>query len=210
MVPSVADVLDDHVDVDVGVGDRAEDLIGDARVCRDASTVILASSRLKAMPEMIGCSMFLSSSTVIRVPSPSSGEAGEHAQFDFVLAGEFDRADLQHLGAEAGHFQHLLEGDRIELLRFRHDAGSVVATRHRRRCRSGTRRPSAPRRARRRGVGTATAERRDVAFLVGALEAGDDNDIAVREVLRIFWSSMSRMRALVKVLSVSTRTCGPV
>jgi hypothetical protein len=30
----VADVLDDHVDVDVGVGDRAEDLVGDARACR--------------------------------------------------------------------------------------------------------------------------------------------------------------------------------
>jgi hypothetical protein len=27
----VADVLDDHVDVDVGVGDRAENLVGDAR-----------------------------------------------------------------------------------------------------------------------------------------------------------------------------------
>jgi hypothetical protein len=28
-----------------------------------------------------------------------------------VLAGEFDRADLQHLAAQAGHLQHFLEAD---------------------------------------------------------------------------------------------------
>ena len=35
-------------------------------------TVIFASSRLNAMPEMIACSMSASSSNVISVPSPSS------------------------------------------------------------------------------------------------------------------------------------------
>ena len=42
-------------------------------------TVILASSRLKAMPEMIACSMFSSSSKVISVPDaplPRSGSSG--------------------------------------------------------------------------------------------------------------------------------------
>ena len=51
----VADVLHDHVDVDVGVGDRAR---GSGRRCPGGRarpcTVILASSRLNAMPEMTG------------------------------------------------------------------------------------------------------------------------------------------------------------
>jgi hypothetical protein len=41
------------------------------------------------------------------------GEARQHAQRHAVLASKFDRADLQHLGAEAGHLQHLLEADRV-------------------------------------------------------------------------------------------------
>jgi hypothetical protein len=36
--------------------------------------------------------------------------------------GQFDRAHLQHLGAERGHFQHFLEGDLRQALRLRHDA----------------------------------------------------------------------------------------
>ena len=37
------------------------------------------------------CSMFLSSSTVIRVPSPSSWKLESTRSLTFVLAGEFDR-----------------------------------------------------------------------------------------------------------------------
>ena len=109
-------------------------------------------------------------------------EAGEHAQFDLVLAGEFDRADLQHLGAEAGHFQHFLEGDGVKLLRFRHDARvggvdaidvgvdlALVGLERRGQRHAGS-------------IRTATAEGGNVAVCIDALEAGDNDDLAGVEV----------------------------
>ena len=182
----MADVLDDHVDVDVGVGDRAEDLVGDARTIGDAENGELGFVAVEGDAgddRLFHGLVFLNSD---QRAFAFVGEAGEHAQFDLVLAGEFDRADLQHLGAEAGHFQHLLEGNGVELLRFRHDArvGGVhtidvgvdlaLVGLQRRSERDGG------------GVRAATAECRDVAVLVGALEARNDNDIAVREVLADF------------------------
>ena len=88
-------------------------------------TEILASSRLNAMPEMIACSMVSSSSNVMSVPLRRGLrvlERRQHAQLDVVLARELDRADLQHLRAEARHLEHFLEGHRVEPTRFRHDA----------------------------------------------------------------------------------------
>jgi hypothetical protein len=78
------------------------------------------------MPEMIGCSMFLVFLNSDQRAFPFVLEAGKNAQFDLVLAGEFDRADLQHLGAEAGHFQHFFEGDGVELAASGTTRGSVV------------------------------------------------------------------------------------
>ena len=107
----LAQVLDDDIDFDVGIGHGAEDAVGDAGVSGTPSTEILASSRLKAMPDTTACSIFSSSSKVIKVPDLAvvdvdvpGREAGEHAHGHLVLAGEFDRADLQHLAAQAGPF----------------------------------------------------------------------------------------------------------
>jgi hypothetical protein len=78
----------------------------------------LASSRLKAIPDTTACSILTSSSKVMSVPdwasssmSMSHGVKLERTQRHAVLAGELDRADLQHLRAEARHLEHLLEAD---------------------------------------------------------------------------------------------------
>ena len=93
-----------------------------------------------------------------------------------VLLGELHRSDLQHLGAEARHLEHLLEGDAVELARRGHQVrvGGVDAVDVRvdladvgfERRRDGDR----------GGVRAAAAERRDVALVVDALEAGDHRD----------------------------------
>jgi hypothetical protein len=89
---------------------------------------------------------------------------------------------LQHLGAEAGHFQHFLEGDGVQLAGFRHDArvggvdavdiGVDLAFVGFQRGGEGDA----------GGVGTAATQRGDVAVLVHALEAGDDHDMAAVEI----------------------------
>ena len=48
-------------------------------------------------------------------------KAGAHLKVHIVAHGHGHRAGLQHLGAERCHFQHLLEGDAVELLRLRGD-----------------------------------------------------------------------------------------
>ena len=109
-------------------------------------------------------------------------ERRQHAQLDVVLAGELDRADLQHLRAQARHLEHFLERHRVEPARFRHDArvgrvdavdvGVDLAL-------VGLER-GGERDARR--VRTAAAERRDVAVGIDALESGDDDDGAGGEI----------------------------
>ena len=148
-----------------------------------ARKVICASSREKAMPVTICCST-ISSSSQISVPGLRMiriVEGRPHESLDLVPHGEFDRTDLQHLGAERGHFQHLLEGDAVEAPGFRDDArigridavdvGIDVAA-------AGLDRGGDGDGA---GVRAAAAERRDAAgLLVNPLKAGDDRDFAAR------------------------------
>ncbi len=97
----------------------------------------------------------------------------QYAQRDVVLAGELDRTDLQDLGTEAGHFQHLFEGDLVQTLSLGHDAriGGVdaidvgvdlafVSFQRCRQCNAG-------------GVGASATQRGDVAVFIDALEPGD-------------------------------------
>ena len=107
----MADVLHDHVDVDVGVADRPEDLIGDARAVRhaeDGDLRFVAIERDAGNDGLFHVLVFLERD---QRALALLFEAREHAQPDAVLAGEFDRADLQHLGAQARQLQHLLERD---------------------------------------------------------------------------------------------------
>ena len=186
----VRDVLDDDVDVDVGVGDGSEDHVGDPRLVGDAHQADLGLVAVEGDAGNDGLfhlDVFLEGDERSRagfladVDVPRR-EARQHAQRHAVLAGELDRADLQHLRAEAGHLEHLLEADGREPPRIGDDAriGRVDAVDvgvdqalgglQRRGDRD------------RRGVGAAAAQGRDVAARVDALEAGDDDDLAGVEV----------------------------
>src|SRR5690606_20552911 len=179
----MTDVLDDHVDVDVGVGDRPQDLVGDARLvghAGDGELGFVAREGDAGDDGLFHVLVFLNGDE--RALAFAIFEAGEDAQLDLVLACEFDRADLQDLRAEAGHLQHLLEGDGVELAGFGDDARiggvdaidvgidlALVGFQRRSQRHAG-------------GVGAATAERGDVAVLVHTLEACNDHDLAFVEV----------------------------
>ena len=153
----VADVLHDHVDVDVGVGDRAR---GSRRRCRAGRarpcTVILASSRLNAMPEMTACSMlvvFLESDQRARLRPPPRPACPGSVKLESTRSGTLylpansTERICSTLEPSARHLEHLLEGDRVAGGAPRARCAGRWCRRRRRRCRSGTRRPSAPRRA---------------------------------------------------------------
>ena len=121
-----ADVLDDHVDVDVGVGDRAENLVGDAGAvwhAQHGDLGFVAVERDAGNDRLFHVVFFLKSN---QRALAFFFEAGKHAQFHFVFAGELDRADLQHLGTQARHFEHFLEGDGIQRRASGTMRGSVV------------------------------------------------------------------------------------
>ncbi len=98
--------------------------------------------------------------------------------------GELDGARLHDFGAERGHLQHLLVGDLLQALGFRHDAriGGVDAVDVRVDvAQVGLHRDRQGDRAR---VGAAASERRDaIACWLDALEAGDDGDLALFQAL---------------------------
>ena len=111
-------------------------------------------------------------------------ERRAHVDPHAVAHGEAHRAQVQHLRAEARHLDHLVVGDAVELARRGHQVRIASCRRRRRRCRSRRRR-------RRSAAATATAEvsepprpeRRHVALVVDALEAGDHGHGAAVEDL---------------------------
>ena len=100
-----------------------------------------------------------------------------------VLLRELDRARLQHARAKTGQFEHLVITDAIDLARLGHDSRvgredavhvgvilAYVGLEHRADCDK-------------RRVAPAAAQRREVAFGRDALEAGDDHDLTLIELL---------------------------
>ena len=172
-------VLHDHVDVDAGVGERAE------HRCRDTRAVGHLLDRDLGLGDVVRdtrddrllhCFVLLG--------DPRSGcprEARTNVDLHAVVARELDRSQREHPAAGRGHLQHLVERDVRELARARDDArvggvdafdvgvdlADVGAERRRQRDRGG--------------VGAAAAERGDVLARGHALEAGDDRDLARRE-----------------------------
>ena len=59
---------------------------------------------------------------VRRICGASGSSKVERTRAHLVRHRHLDRADHQHLGAERGHFQHFLEGNRCQPLRLGHDA----------------------------------------------------------------------------------------
>ena len=115
-------VLNDHVHIDVVVGHRAENLIGNARgvgnACeRDLGFVAGAGNA--------GNKGFLHFRIILKRNQSAArrfnvngkigvGQAREHAHGHAVLACEFNAADLQDLRAQAREFQHLFKADDVE------------------------------------------------------------------------------------------------
>ena len=85
------DVLDDHVDVDAGVGERAEGARGDPGRSGTPRIVTFASDVSCVTPEMIAFSSIASSSSWIHVPC-ALAERRPHVQAHAVVAGELDGA----------------------------------------------------------------------------------------------------------------------
>ena len=149
-----------------------------------------ASSRTRAAPHTT-TSRIHSASGTIQVPSTSLNEE-RTCKRHVELLGELDAARVHDAGADAGQFEHLVVADAVHLARFGHDAriGGVdavhvgvdfaadVAVRFLGRIvlHDGGQGDGG-------GVGAAAAERGDVAVLVDALEAGDDDDLALGQRL---------------------------
>src|SRR3990167_5368889 len=182
----LAQVLDDHIDLDVGLGHRTQDLVRDAWLVGHAEHGDLGFVAVEGNAGNDGLFhlfVFLKSDQgagggfFIQVDVPGR-EARKHTQGHLVLAGKFHRTDLQHLAAHACHFQHLFKAHTQQAARFGHHArvGRVHAVHvgvdqafgRLQGCGHGHG----------RGVAAATAERGDVAVRIHALEAGDDDHLA--------------------------------
>ena len=108
-------VLDDHVDVDVGVGERAEDAPGDARLVGDAEQ---RDPRLGGRvgdggDERVFHRFLLGDDNGTGSVLEARTAVDAHA----VVARVLDRAQLQHAGARGRHLEHLLEGHDRQLAR---------------------------------------------------------------------------------------------
>src|SRR3989475_547583 len=110
-------------------------------------------------------------------------QTGADFKYDSEFFGELDRARLHHLRAEAGELQHFVVGNLLEFARAGHDArvGRIDAVhvgvnlaksgfQSRRQCDGGQVRPPA-------------AERGDLAIGRLALKTGDDDHVAVVQIL---------------------------
>src|SRR5271169_3962718 len=185
-VTRCADVLHDHVHVDVGSGNGPEDRIGYAGTVFDPHE---RNFRLVAVEGDAGDDGLFHGLVLLECNERTGRgarrivERRQHAKFDLVFAGELDRAQLQNLGPQARHFEHFLEGHALESPRLGNDAWirgidavdiGVDLTLVGFQC--GGERDT-------RGIRAATAQRRDIALGVDALEAGNDHNRPLGKVL---------------------------
>jgi hypothetical protein len=118
------DVLDDHVHVHPGIGQRAEDRGGDAGPVLD-----LQKGHLRLVAGIGDAGDYFRFHDFILVADQGSRvlvdllEGGNDAQPHLVAHRQFHGPGLQDLGAEGGEFEHLLEGDLVQLAGLGADAG---------------------------------------------------------------------------------------
>ena len=164
-------VLDDHVDIDVGLGHRPEEFGCNTWFIRHAH------NRDFGLIPIAGDSRHRNRFHILiftRHECPLSFfEAGVHLHRHVELRGKFDGAALQHFGTQTGHFQHFLIGNLVDSSSHRHnvrvggvdaiDVGkddapiSLQRRRQRNRCQ----------------IRAATPQRRDIRLLVDPLKAGN-------------------------------------
>ena len=113
-------VLHDHVDVDVGRGERLEQRGRDARTVGHGEDGHL---RLADVGDDTGDDRLFHAGLLIGDPRARlPGEGGADVERNVVVAGELDAAQGEHLAAGAGHLEHLVEVDVGQLAGLRHDA----------------------------------------------------------------------------------------
>ncbi len=176
------DVLDDHVDDDVGRGDRAEDPPDDAGAVghadqRDPRLVLGQGRAGDADPQPPGVP--LGDDPRPLVVLERTPDVDRHA----VLLGELDRPRVHHPGAQARQFEHLVEADPVDLAGLGHDPGVGGVDAVDVGVDLAGVRPEDGRQRDGGGVGPAPAEGGDVVVVVDPLEAGDDDDLALVERL---------------------------
>ena len=177
-LPLLRDVLDDHVHDDVGLGDAVEDPMHDARPVgnaqdRDPALVMRERRTRDADAQPAGVAFGDD-------PGPLGvGERAPHVDRHAVFLGELDRPRVHHARPQAGKLEHLIVTDPVDLARLGNDPGiGGVDAVHIRIDLAGV----GPENGGERnggGVGAAPAEGRDVVVLIDALEAGDDDDLAL-------------------------------
>ena len=109
----MADVLDDHVDVDAGVGEGREDARRDARLVRD-----LDERDLRDVPvvgEAANLVPLLHERVLLDERSGGVLERAEDLDDDVVDPAQLDGPGLHDLGALVGELEHLLVADDLEL-----------------------------------------------------------------------------------------------
>src|SRR6266446_841595 len=178
-------VLNDHVHIDVGVGQRAENIGRDTRLVRNIADryLRLVLGKRDSGDDVLFHEFLLVANQspgriLVRIDLLRRIEARSHEYRHLADHAEFDGAHLKHLRALRGELEHFLERDSTKPPRLRHHAGvggvdpidvsvdiaaiGVYGGRNRHR----------------RGIGTAAAQGRDSpGVLVDALEAGNDRDL---------------------------------
>jgi hypothetical protein len=180
---AVANVLDDHVDVDPGLGERVEDRAGDAGPVGDRDDRDLGDVPVVGEPADLVA--LLHERILLDERARGVLERAEDLDDDAVDPTELDRPDLHDLGPLVGELEHLLVADDGELAGARHEArvggvdaldvGEDLAA-------PGTEAGGQRDRGR---VAPAPAKGRDLVVVDGrgalALEPGHDHDLAGRE-----------------------------
>ena len=186
-------VLDDHVDIDAGRRQRAEDMRHRAGLVRYAGQDhlrfgLVVGDAGNQLPFHIQLLLerrhFLfrhdqRAGQIVRRRAVTVGKAAEHLHAHAGLHRQADASGLQHLGADAGELQHFLVRHRLQLARLGDDArvggidpvhvGIDVAP-------VGT---DSGRHRHGRGIGPAAAHGGDAPFVRNALEARDHRDLAL-------------------------------
>ena len=121
-VLDLGDVLQHHVDVDVGFGDRAKNLGGVARYVGQADD---GHFRLAAVVRDSGQDGVFHGDVLDRSGDDGAGLVGVRrpdVDGNVVAAGVFHAAQHEHLRPGRRHLEHLLEGDGVQPAGVGHDA----------------------------------------------------------------------------------------
>ncbi|MNS27702.1 hypothetical protein D3C72_596560 [compost metagenome] len=176
-----ADGLGDHVDIHATLGERPEQAGGDARLIRHFEKGHLGLVEVRGhAAHRLHIFQFVHS---LDQGAQAFAEGGADPQKQIELLGVLHRAGVQHLGAEAGELEHLVERDLGQQRGLRHDPrvggedavdvgvdlAHVGFERGRQRHRGG--------------VGAAPAQRADLAVVGHALEARHHRHEAVGQQL---------------------------